>query len=511
VSELAVKPLQIRVAKGVITLVPEDRHVAPLEAPLTIHPLQNQTIEMMVAMLRENRLRDEQEYQVLGANLWTVLLGNEIGKRLHDELQVPKQLIRVELEFTGEQGWMARWPWEYLYCPLNPSAAQSGYFLARRTSRLLLTRQVGLREGTRRLLVDRPPVKVLLVVASPDPSDETEALARVQYERLYEALQDFAKPLEGRLEGRIELISLIAPHRQSTEYVAGEPPRATYQNFLNVMQNRSPHVVHFVGHGKCVKDGGQLAFVGPDYKAQWIPGATIAEDLQDLEETRLVFLQACESALPDPYQAISGVAMQLAHRNIPAVVAMQYAVENAVASDFARAFYGALVESRPVDVAVQEARSNVAGHVGDWSFGRAFGLPVLYLRQSEALVPSEDRRGAGLGREVVAQPSFRIVNSGVRTVSVEPAIPQQNDRLEDVNAAPPSGRDVIECPKCHTAYVPSPQKRFCSTPACGMRLVCPFCRIRLPLGDEKVCGHCGKAEADWIEPGARYEVADHVG
>jgi len=509
-SDLAVKPLKIRVAKGLITLVPEDRHVAPLEAPLTIHPLQHQTIEMMVAMLRENRLRDEQEYQVLGANLWTVLLGNDIGRRLHDELQVPKQLIRVELEFTGEQGWMARWPWEYLYCPLKPSAAQSGYFLARRTSRLLLTRQVGLSEGTRPLLVDRPPVKVLFVVASPDPSDETEALAGVQYQRLYEALQDFAQPLEGRLEGRIELIPLISPHRQSKEYVAGEPPRATYQNFLNVMQNRSPHVVHFVGHGKCVKDGGQLAFVGPDYKAQWIPGATIAEDLLDLEEPRLVFLQARESALPDPYQAISGVAMQLAHRNIPAVVAMQYAVENAVASDFARAFYGALVESRPVDAAVQEARSNVAGHVGDWSFGRAFGLPVLYLRQSEPLVPSEDRRGAGLGREVVAQPSFRIVNSGVRTVSVESAMPQQDDRLENINAASPPGRDAVQCPKCGTPYVPSPEKFFCSKLGCGWRLVCPHCGLRLSLEEKDVCGRCGNAVADYIRPDTGPEVYDHA-
>jgi len=189
---------------------------------------------------------------------------------------------------------------------------------------------------------------------------------------------------------------------------------------------------------------------------------------------------------------------------------MQYAVENAVASDFARAFYGALVESRPVDAAVQEARSNVAGHVGDWSFGRAFGLPVLYLRQSEPLVALEDRRGAGLGREVVAQPSFRIVNSGVRTVSVESAMPQRDDRLES-NAAPPPGRDGAQCPKCGTPYVPTPEKFFCSKLGCGRRLVCPHCGLRLPLGEEDVCGHCGKAVADYIKPDADSELYDHAG
>lgn len=496
-SELAIKPLKIRVDKGLITLVPEDRNEVGPKADLVINAVQKSTIDMMVAMLRENRLRDERECQVLGANLWSVLLDNAIGRALHDALRTPRQLIRVELEFGGDLHWLAGWPWEYLYCPLEPTDAQTGYFLARRTSRLLLTRQIGLRTN-RALRVEQPPVKILFVVASPDSSDESEPLAEVQYLRLHEELRDFVT----QLEGKIELMTLIAPHKRSKEYTPNESPKATYDNFKDVMKTLEPHVVHFVGHGRCVPDGGEVAFVGPDYKAQWVPGARIAEDLMDLEETRLVFLQACESALPDPYQAISGVAMQLAHRNIPAVVAMQYKVENAVASDFARAFYGALVRSRPIDAAVQEARDKIAKHVSDWAQGRAFGLPVLYLRQFEALMPSEGQRGGRFDRPVAGRP----VDAGAVPAS-RPAPAPGGDRLDQSSI----DADVLQCPACHTPYVPSPKKNYCSNADCLRRLVCPLCRTRLPLGEEKVCGCCGTTETDWTKKSSDPRVFDHVG
>lgn len=495
--ELTIKPLKIRVAKGLITLVPEDRNQVGPEAPLVIDHVQKSTIEMMVAMLRENRLRDEREYQVLGENLWAVLLDNKIGEALHDALQTDGQMIRVELEFGGDQLWLARWPWEHLYCPLEPTNEQTGYFLARRTSRLLLTRQIGLR-STRRLLVQQPPVRVLFVVASPDASDDCEPLAEVQYLRLHEELQEFVTSLEGR----IELVHLITPHKRSKEYIPNEKPKATYANFTEMLTTLEPHVVHFVGHGRCVANGGEVAFVGPDYKADWVSGSRIAEAFMDRQQTRLVFLQACESALPDPYQAISGVAMQLAHRNIPAVVAMQYKVENAVASDFARAFYGALVKSRPVDAAVQEARDKIAAHVSDWAQGRAFGLPVLYLRQFEALMPSEDQRGGRFDRPVAGKP----VDAGA-VPARRPTPAPGGDRLDQSSI----DGDVLACPWCHTPYVPSPTKNFCSNADCVRRLVCPLCRTRLRLGEEKVCGCCGSKETDWTKKSSGTGVFDHVG
>jgi hypothetical protein len=130
--------------------------------------------------------------------------------------------------------------------------------------------------------------------------------------------------------------------------------------------------------------------VGEDGTADWVGEQDLAHVLSDVLAVRLVFLQACESALPSPEQAISGVAMRLAHINIPAVLAMQYRIEQGVANRFAGAFYGALVEGQTIDAAVQQGRIEIAVRARHWAVSRAFGLPVLYLREPEALLARPD-------------------------------------------------------------------------------------------------------------------------
>jgi hypothetical protein len=486
-----IRPLKIHIGPDQITANRANVEQAPIKAKLACGPVQRQTIEMLVRMLRENRLRDQREYEVLGSNLWAVLFDNEIGAELHAALQVKQvttQLLRVELEFEKGQEELAAWPWEYLFCPLKREEAQSGYFLAKRTRRLLLTRHLSLADAPRTLRVEQPPVRVLFVVASPDSGDSRQELAEVQYQRL---LEEFKELQAG--DPRIQVMELISPHRASKEYQPDVPPKATYANFIDTVQDFEPHVIHFVGHGRCVNDGGEIAFVAPDYRAQWISDNRLSEGLMDFSATRLVFLQACESALPDPYQAISGMAMKLAHRNIPVVVAMQYRVENSVASLFARAFYRALAESHPVDVAVQLGRTAIDTHVSDWTQNRAFGLPVLYLRDSGALLPSDETRVGAINRQVIG------------------SVPSAATRSRDSNLQPPSApeRAVVAnrqsdqldgvCPRCHTPYTPSPNKNYCANVKCRLRLVCPFedCRSTLALGEQEMCGKCGRLFDDY--------------
>jgi len=351
-----------------------------------------------------------------------------------------------------------------------------------------------LKARARPLRVEHPPVRVLFVVASPDSADEGEPLAEVQYQRLLEELQD----LKRTQDGRIEVMELISPHRKSKDYVANEAPKATYQKFISAVEDFEPHVIHFVGHGRCTADGGQIAFVGEDYSAAWVADTTLSQGLMDFPETRLVFLQACESALPDPYQAISGVARQLAHRNVPAVVAMQYKVENAVAGLFARAFYGAVAKSHPVDVAVQQGRKEIAAHIGNWAQSRAFGLPVLYLRQSDALLPSEPSRLQVMGSSPAASTAFRGEADRGPTARSSGAASQSEARAslarDENSATSGTSADAQLCPSCNTPYVPTAEKNFCSNPACMRRLVCPYedCRARLGVGEDEVCGKCGR-------------------
>jgi CHAT domain len=108
---------------------------------------------------------------------------------------------------------------------------------------------------------------------------------------------------------------------------------------------------------------------------------------------KLVFLQACESAMPTqdlyaPYQALSNVARCLASVSIPAVVAMQSKVELVTANTFAKAFYESLVQMMPVYQAVQVGRKTIPD-VG------AFGIPVCYLlrysNEVGVLFPASDQ------------------------------------------------------------------------------------------------------------------------
>src|SRR5207253_130966 len=78
-------------------------------------------------------------------------------------------------------------------------------------------------------------------------------------------------------------------------------------------------------------------------------------------------------------------ASKLAANNIPAIVAMQYKIENALGNDFASKFYQALIAYRTIEAAVQEGRAQILENIRGWSVSRAFGVPVLYLRGSGAL------------------------------------------------------------------------------------------------------------------------------
>src|SRR5262249_38609588 len=136
------------------------------------------------------------------------------------------------------------------------------------------------------------------------------------------------------------------------------------------------------------RDIGQLAFVGPDGKPDWRDEAEFASGVGNGNPNlRLVFLQACETALADPRAKISGVAMRLAYKQVPAVIAMQAKVKNQVANTFAGTFYDALWHQVPIDYAVREGREAIRIMEGPSVRDKlAFGIPVVYLSSYLGLI-----------------------------------------------------------------------------------------------------------------------------
>jgi hypothetical protein len=107
-------------------------------------------------------------------------------------------------------------------------------------------------------------------------------------------------------------------------------------------------------------------------------GATdLALLLDDHDPLRLVFLNSCEGAKGSPRDTFSSTASTLVRSGIPAVVAMQYEITDKAAIDFSRAFYEALADGLPVDVAVVEARTAVK-----MTSALEWGTPVLYMRST---------------------------------------------------------------------------------------------------------------------------------
>jgi len=388
---------------------------------LEIDDLRLRTVEVFVDLLRSNRLINVQELKLLGEHLFVTLFGSS----RRDDLGGPgallrraikgdpaadngqRRLLRVVLEMGPGAERLAPWPWEYLYVPLDREDPDTGFFLGESTN-FMLTRKLPLAVSARVIQV-RPPLRVLFVVLAPDD------LPPIEYEAVLETLKEL-RDLGG--EARIDLRVLTQQHGPDGRVFLGTdlPIQATWESFLNGVEQFDPQVVHVISHGRYtdVPDGrprGQIAFPRIDGKAVWVDDRDLANQLSlSASSLRLVFLQACESAATSAsgYHVISGVAQSLAQKNIPAVIAMHFQIQIRLANLFARAFYRALVDRRPIEVAMHQARRQLyLSGMMDESQRAGFGLPVLYLRESGPLLtpalPVSSAAGAGGPR--VAEPS----------------------------------------------------------------------------------------------------------
>jgi hypothetical protein len=268
----------------------------------------------------------------------------------------------------------------------------------------MLTRRLPL-SASEHLENIRPPLRILFVVLSPtatDPPATTGALApaplaRIEYEAVLETLLSLR---DDQGSSRIDLRVLTEERADDgTELPPDEVgimTRASYGAFRGIVEDFDPHVVHIIAHGRYRYDNsgtpsGQIAFPHTDSTPNWVLDWDLSNVLRfpDIPSLRLVFLQACESAetQSSPYQVISGLAQSLAQRGVPAIIAMHFQVESKLANEFARSFYDKLAQRTGIEVAMYAARRQMGvGEVMGEAKRGSFGLPVLYLRGSGALL-----------------------------------------------------------------------------------------------------------------------------
>ncbi|WP_327353229.1 CHAT domain-containing WD40 repeat protein [Streptomyces sp. NBC_01304] len=307
------------------------------------------------AVVRRSVPPEERPVQELGRILFDALLAGE-GRALfasarHRAAEEDRQL-RLVLRVRPPE--LARLPWEFLF-----DSGENGYVC----TTMPLVRRPQVAQPQRPLTV-AAPLRILCMAARPD---DLEPLA-VQAER---------DRLSSNLAG-LERAGLV-----ELGWVEGE----TWRDLRTALAARNGpwHILHFIGHGGFdpLAQEGTLALAGEDGGTYQLGAENLAMMLHDHRSLRLVVLNACEtgrSAAADPFSSMGGALLRA---GVPAALAMQYAISDRAAVEFARTFYEGLAHQLPVDAAVTEARQAIRLALPgtlEW------GTPVLYMRSADGVL-----------------------------------------------------------------------------------------------------------------------------
>lgn len=261
-----------------------------------------------------------------------------------------QEILRLRLDIRAPE--LAALPWESIH--------DGSYYLA-----------LSPRHPVVRFFFDRPevfpkeirePLNILLVVSTPNdvpPLPAVEEELRLTCESLDEL------KVAGKV-GRLEVLRGASLRKLQTE-----------------LRKRPYHVLHYVGHGEFAGDAGHLVFEDERGAADMVSAHRLSYFLRDTP-IRLLFLNACRTAIPSMSNAPLGVAQAALAAGVPAVIAMQDVVRDDLAARFAREFYQALADGSPLEACVAEGRRAVFADLD--TDGTDWAIPTLFSNAREGLL-----------------------------------------------------------------------------------------------------------------------------
>jgi Ca-activated chloride channel family protein len=288
-----------------------------------------------------------------GAGLFEALLGaasvREVYAVARRDASAAGRGLRVTLSLRAAPE-LASIPWEFLY--------DSPRFLAQHVNSPIV-RFVDLEDPPVPLRVDAP-LRVLGMVSRP----KDDALVTLDVEAEQAALERRLRPL-------------IDAGLVTLRWLPAATLRALQQE---VDHGDDFHIFHYIGHGEHDADSGHSSLLveHEDGRPQLVGGQQLGALLCDRGSLRLAVLNTCEAAQTAGQDPLAGVATSLMEYDVPAVVAMQFAITDSGALTFADEFYGALAAGYTVDAAVTQARRALAAESDvEW------GTPVLFMRVAD--------------------------------------------------------------------------------------------------------------------------------
>ena len=333
---------------GARVTVPLRTRAAAGEAPTGFHD-----IIRMHERIKKYTNRDRgslpapEDLLAFGGQLFETLFQGDV-RRLYDEARARQRGRRLDFVLTSMVPWIAEKPWEFAYDRSRRS------FLA--TEEIHFVRNV-LTSVPADEVAPRPgPLRMLVVSAQPI------GFGRLSIEQETEVIRRGFQPLIDAGLATVQVRARITPWALHAELLNGDYT-----------------VVHFIGHAQFNEQTQEGELIFEDERGGPIRvGERSAREIFCRRGIRLVFLNACQTAAGSRSDFNTGVAQSLVAHGLPALVANQYSVLDASATQFSRHFYWLLAQGRSIGEAAREARIGVNylidGEVIDWA------VPVVYAR-----------------------------------------------------------------------------------------------------------------------------------
>ncbi len=294
-----------------------------------------------------------------GKELYKKVFSGKLGeyfKKYVGEAQKSGAGLRICLHFDENAQEIAALPWEFLHDGKDFFVTNRNTPISRLPSGINKIKSSPL-ESILRMLV---------VVSSPNDPATAPLNTELEQEVILEAVD-----------------KLQREHKMEVDFTED----ATFETIESYLIEKDYHIVHFTGHGRydVGKGKGYLDLETEDGRAREVDNSAITYLLAG-KGIRLVVLSACQSGKTSNKEAYADLASDLAVKNIPAVVAMQYSILDLSATKFASIFYQALI-NKPIDLALTEARITMKN--AEKSNGVDFATPVLYLSDPDCLAVSK--------------------------------------------------------------------------------------------------------------------------
>ncbi len=294
-----------------------------------------------------------QTLETIGALLFNRLFRDDVRDlwlRARAELDNGEAGVCIRLMI--EPPAVAALPWEAMFDP-DRALALAGSLHTPFVRVETLLRHV----GQMRPLATTLPLRMLIATPE-DPTQQIDGAAETQ--RLIQAL--------GSLQDRVIEVTTLRD-------------RFSVVDLRQAIARTRPDIVHLVTHGQ------------PEGVLLWrhdepvlTPAASLRTAFEGADSVKLIVLNACATAQGSLNRSLASVGAQLLQSGAPAVIAMQFDIEEEVAGDFAQFFYQELLGGSCPGVvhrAVSFARSNLYALNPD-SIG--YTTPILWLNAADGAI-----------------------------------------------------------------------------------------------------------------------------